>query len=121
MVTYEEFKDYIDKNIYSNLYYSTSIDYIGVEWVSGGLTGGNCWKGNASYARDPDEVPEFESLNKIILEFAPNLPFRVFHKLNELIETGNVNGPYEYYGNETIYGYKRIDIKKLYEFLKENS
>lgn len=93
-------------------------DYLRVEWVSGGMTGGSCWDTSNHYPRSPEAEPDFP-LDDLLLVICPNISFLVYRKLlKEMnIETGE-RTEYEYYGNSVIRSYKQVQLSEVYKFLK---
>jgi len=94
-----------------------------VSWSTGGISGGSCWDDGSqdnhhSYTTDnPPE--ELELLDAILNHFRPNLSFLEYKMLNsKLVEHGSYTEG-EYYGNETHYATKTVELEKLYNYMKE--
>ena len=84
---------------------------------TGGLTGGNCWD---------DTIPRYEAatynkpstlLHDVIVDIAPDLPYRLFEKLKSKVVTESEDTEHDYYGNTEDYKATQIDINTLYNFL----
>lgn len=96
-------------------------DYLHLEWVTGGVSGGSCWDDGTShhYAKKGEAEPEFAALDDLLLELCPNITFLQYRKLtNDIIEFTDreIN---EYYGNSTAYGIKTIRLGALFDKLQE--
>lgn len=112
-MTWEDFK----KKVNDVLGYSRDIDEYRVDWVTGGLTGGNCWGDNADSPISADPEPEMHGIDDILSEVCPNISFLTYKKLmQEIVKTGE-DTSYEYYGNYTHYAYKTVNIRDLYDEL----
>ena len=100
----------------------TEVDpYIMVEWSTGGICGGSCWdtgdKDNHEAYTSSDPVPELELLDSILEKINPHISFLQYKKLcQNLIEYDN-RVQNEYYGNCTNYSVKKVNLKKLYQYL----
>ena len=94
-------------------------NYYSVEWRTGGMSGGNCWGDEPSYSVDADEVPEMTMLDEFLEEICPEITFLQYKRvMRELIESDS-RTEYEYYGNHTNYGIRRVNFRKLYDRLVE--
>lgn len=72
-MTYEEFKSGVDALIEEDSYklaqdYRFDEDEYGVVWVSGGMTGGNCWDGAADRRVSPEPMPSSIPILDALLE-----------------------------------------------------
>lgn len=99
---------------------TTKIDrqYLEVEWVSGGVTGGNCWGGVADQAVSTDPEPELDDLDDLLSEVSPSLSFLHYRKLKREIQYSERTQP-EYYGNYIEYSVKRISVDTVYDMLSD--
>jgi hypothetical protein len=94
--------------------------YLYNEWCSGGISGGNCWGDDNHYAVEGESEPEFTDLDNILNEICPNITYLQYKKLiSKVIKEEDSYTQIEYYGNSTIYSYKTILLKDLYDALKE--
>jgi len=90
-----------------------------VEWDTGGYNGGSCWGGVAEGYSSGKPAAEFKEFDQILEHFVPTLSFLQYKNLyNTVISYGSYTVS-EYYGNSTNYSYKEIELKKLYEYMKE--
>lgn len=95
---------------------------VAVQWITGGLTGGNCWQDHdetcwESMSGDPE--PELTDLDTILEHFKPDISFIQYKRLyQELIERGEHRSN-EYYGNYTDYAHKFIRLRRLYNYLSD--
>lgn len=96
-----------------------SADYYEVEWRTGGMGGGNCWGGEPSYSVDSDPVPELDLIDEFLEEICPNMSFFQYKKVMRDLVDHDSRIEYEYYGNSTNYGIKRIHYRALFDRLKE--
>jgi len=91
--------------------------------IIGEAVGGNCWNDNPAeyHAIDLNKRLDFIYLEKIINNFCPNISYKKYRKLWENLVHEEEETEREYYGNYTNYHIFRIDVKDLYNFLKENN
>jgi len=60
----------------------TKVDpFIELDWVTGGITGGSCWGGEADQPIESEKEPDFSELDLILEEFAPNITYLQYKKL----------------------------------------
>lgn len=95
-------------------------DYIYVKWLSGGQTGGSCWDEDEPkfYKVNGEEEPRFDSLSTLIDELTPDLSYKDFSRIEEKMQKGNYQ-EYEYYGNYSIYSYKKLRLMDIYEVVRD--
>lgn len=88
-------------------------------WVVGGLTGGNCWGGEADMPVTADEEPDGD-LDEFLTLICPDLTFMQYRRLmkSDVLEY-ETKSQSEYYGNYTDYRYRTINLDKLYQALKD--
>ena len=91
-----------------------------VEWCTGGVSGGSCWDSSTPQPYTSNESPaELTELDAILEHFHPNISFIQYkNMLHTLVEEGTRHES-EYYGNSTDYRWKKIELKKLYDYMKE--
>lgn len=94
-------------------------DVLEVKWVSGGVSGGNCWGDEANQPVYGEPMPEFDDLDNLLIEIVPDMGILHYKKLIQLI-TDDESCEYEYYGNSTIYAIKRIKVEDVWRFLCEH-
>lgn len=94
--------------------------YLYEEWVSGGTSGGSCWDSGEShhYATGGEPEPEFKDLDTLLTCICPNITYLQYKSLAAIINFDSYDQN-EYYGNSTIYSYKYVLLKDLYEKLVE--
>lgn len=95
-----------------------SIPSIREKWCIGGMTGGDCWGGNANSFVSADSEPDYCGLDELLLEVAPSTTFLQYKKILSC-EKEYEYTDHEYYGNYTEYKVKYILIKDLYDILKK--
>ena len=98
--------------------YGDTVEELENKWQTGGQSGGSCWDDGDTthYAESGEPEPEFESLDNILLEVAPQLSFLHYKKLSQVIKVDD-NRENDYYGNYTDYAIKTITIDDLWDFL----
>jgi hypothetical protein len=100
--------------------YRIEFDYdasqLKLKWEVGGATGGNCWGGEASGYSTGVVAPDFEPLYALLEEVTPNATFLSVKRLFKSVFSGTEDGPREYYGNYTEYGYKSILVSDIYDW-----
>jgi hypothetical protein len=92
-------------------------DRISVEWVTGGMEGGNCYGDSAEPFTNFDPEPELEYLDQLLTGLCPNLKFLDFKVIKDLVKRDTRGGDHEYYGNETNYEFKYVELKELHQHL----
>ncbi len=93
-------------------------DFILQYWEIGGVEGGN-WTENSnphSYKTDENIPKEFDDLDNILTEVCPNISFLMYKKIQQMVMYFKAIN-YEYYGNNTEYQVRYINLKDLYDFL----
>lgn len=97
--------------------------FVSNSWRTGGLTGGNCWGGNADTAVESGEEPEINELDNFLTDCYPELPFLQYKKLKNFIKYEDFTES-EYYGNYTEHKMKYIlfeDIINIIEPILKNT
>lgn len=106
-----EIRDFKQKNPTDLILYKS--------WISGGVSGGNCWGSDPTpFIGDPE--PEFEIIDNVLQIINPSITYLNYKKLfkeleNEMFTIHTTD--YEYYGNSTDYSYQCIYFSKLYSIL----
>ena len=90
-----------------------------VEWRTGGMSGGNCWGDEPSYSLDADDVPEMTGIDELFAEICPNITFLEYKRVMKDLVESDSRTEYEYYGNHTNYGIRRVNYRQLYDRLVE--
>ena len=97
-------------------------DFIQISWCTGGMSGGSCWddgKEDHHYSVSSSPEPEFEALDAIMERFYPEITFMTYKRMAQTLIKISDYCDNEYYGNYYNYAVKYVDLKDLYEFLKE--
>lgn len=91
---------------------------IKIEWITGGVTGGNCWNddGFCSLGSQPEEDIDLEPLVSAI---CPGLTFLTYQKIMKRVLNSSTYTVNEYYGNSSDYAVKTICLIDLYDALVE--
>lgn len=86
------------------------------KWCTGGSYG-SCF-GDGLSPVTPDDQPEFEALDELLIEICPNVTFLQYKKI--MRECVDIEESYEsdYYGGGCMYKRYVCDMKKLYETLR---
>lgn len=109
--TFDEFQKIVD-----------SLDLYSLEasWVTGGMSGGDCWGASPSYSVTAESEPQDTALDAILEEVCPTLTFLQWRRLmRESVYEYGTSESYEYYGNYTIYATRKLDLPTLYRALRE--
>jgi hypothetical protein len=98
---------------------SREIDHIAISWTIGGITGGNCWGGEANQAVDGEIEPEFESFDAILEGLCPQITFMQYKRLCQEVVNATTRTDYsDYYGNSYEEAIKTVYLRELFEALK---
>lgn len=90
-----------------------------VKWVTGGITGGNCWGDEADQPVSPDEPEELTQLDQILERVSPEITFLQYKSLvKDVVVTGSYT-QHEYYGNFYCKAVKYCLFSELYAALKQ--
>lgn len=94
-----------------------------IEWLTGGMRGGNCWGGEPQRIEswELDNEPDFESLDEVLEHFAPQITFMEYKRLNQVVVEEDSRFEPDYYGNSSEYTIKKVELKKLYKWLVEKN
>ena len=87
-----------------------------MRWVSGGVSGGNCW-GDKPSPRTPDKKPQFKALDLVLKELKPNITFLEFREIEGLIQSSD-DYENEYYGNRYDYTMEYVILSELEKALE---
>lgn len=94
-------------------------EYVSVDWVTGGMTGGNCWGDSADRAVSADPPAELEDLDRILEAVSPDISFLKYKNLcAEIVRTHEYTNS-EYYGNYYEHMVKYVLFQDLYDALKK--
>ncbi len=93
---------------------------ISEEWISGGMSGGNCW-GRKAEARESDPEPTLTKLDAVLEHFCPNITYLKYRFLESNLVYLDHRTQREYYGNSYTYTSKNVNLKELYTYLQDNS
>ena len=91
--------------------------YYEVIWITGGMTGGNCWGDSAEHSVSSESEPTLELLDQFLDEVCPDLTARQYRRLLAEVPYRDSYTDYEYYGNYTTRGKKVVSFKELYKWL----
>lgn len=94
-------------------------DHYEVTWVSGGMCGGNCWGDSADSEVSAEAEPELTKLDELLENVAPRMTIKQYKQLLSEVVQRDDRSDYEYYGNYTTYGVKRVQFDQLYQVLQE--
>jgi hypothetical protein len=89
-----------------------------VEWSTGGISGGSCWESSDPQPYTSNSQPkELAILDAILEEICPNISFLQYKNLTSTLVKCDTRSECEYYGNQTDYATKSVDVKDLYDYL----
>lgn len=111
--THKEFEKIVDRELNE---YSLS-----VEWTTGGVTGGNCWGGEANVPVEPEAEPDLEILDEILEKICPEINVFLYKRLCKKVITEDKYTDNQYYGNCYYKKKKTLNLDALYEFLNEHN
>ena len=103
----------------TEILWSGSPNYYEGEWRTGGMWGGNCWGDEPRYSADSEPVPELDAIDEFLEEVCPDMTFFQYKKIMRDLVEQDSRTDYEYYGNNTNYGIKRIHYRALFDRLHE--
>lgn len=111
--------DYIDNKKLNKLK-PADWDKLSIEtsWVSGGITGGNCYGVDNYHSVTPSEPEDISpKLSAIVRDIKPDLlMIEYFDEVHPLIKSTSFT-TYEYYGNNYEYTRLYVNLKALYKVL----
>jgi len=89
------------------------------EWVSGGITGGNCWGGEPDSPVSPDDAPTtWPALDAILERWWPDISYLQFRKyIQPLFKSDSYSAGGDYYGNYYNYSVNIIYLNELFDIL----
>ncbi len=87
-------------------------------WRVGGLTGGNCWGGEADEPVETEEEAPLTLLDSFLETYFPTITFLQYRKLLALVQKKTFRS-YEYYGNYTEYRISYIKFDELAQCLSD--
>jgi hypothetical protein len=122
-MNYKQFLDALEPILDANYAFDRAKGELEVRWRVDGEEGG--WYDfdpEKDEMRDiyPDPEPDFEDLDKILEKLCPNITQLQAKALEkDVVEQGEHDVDFEYYGNWSRYAFKKVDLKKLYEYLVE--
>ena len=93
-------------------------DFLYVSWCSGGISGGSCWSEDNYYPMEGQPPEELYELDKILEAICPTMTFLQYKNLSRIVKIDSFTES-EYYGNSTIYTYKVVSLRDLYNGLTE--
>ena len=99
------------------------LEELSVKWHTGGQSGGNCWDSSDDsryYAERGEPEPEFEDLDDLLLEVAPQFSFLHYKKLMKSLKIIS-NRENDFYGNYDDYVTKSIKVDDIWQFLIDNN
>lgn len=88
-----------------------------VEWIMGGLTGGNCWGDSANQAVEPEPEPDLPLLDELLENICPDMRVKDYKQILVEVVCRSEHSSYEYYGNYTTRGTKTVWFSQLYREL----
>lgn len=93
--------------------------------VTGGYSGGSCWEdtrpepwGESSFTIQGYKDAFIQDLDKVLIEKYPNVGILQYKKILNLIKEYEYT-EYEYYGNSNDFVIYYIELKELYDVIKE--
>jgi hypothetical protein len=118
-MTYEEFVEIAGGHQVTSGSSTLSECGLSVSWNTGGASGGSCWGDDPVEYTTNETQPDFEKLDDLLMLTCPNLPFHIYRDLCDICIQHSDYTYREYYGNYSEYSMVWVDLKNLYEFLKD--
>lgn len=88
-----------------------------MRYEKGGWSGGSCWEDSNVQPYSNSFVPTFEVLDLVLRELKPDISYLKYKEIEKLI-VDSEKTEYEYYGNQTDFGIKYIELSKLLKILE---
>ena len=93
---------------------------IEVSWITGGLTGGNCYGDMADRSVEADVEPEFEELDRLLEALCPTITYFQYKRLaRDVIERGTERDRH-YFANYYEKAFKRAKLDVLENYIRNN-
>jgi hypothetical protein len=92
---------------------------IEIEWCVGGMTGGSYNGRSADEPISADPEPNFEHLEVLLAMIWPDITYLKYRELERSMITLEERTSNDYYGNYSKYAVKKVDLKKLWEFIHD--
>lgn len=87
-------------------------------WVTGGVTGGNCWGGEANELKDGEKPPEDWALDTFLREYYPEVSYLKYKSLEAKVVQEEFTER-EYYGNYTHFAFYTISFDDIIAVLED--
>lgn len=127
MLTYSDFdaiaQDLINRHNTNGAKYGSNLynlledgNVFAVQWVTGGVGGGNCWSNSGHYTLEAQPEPELDGLVALLEDL--DLRLRDANQIMKLVEYGSYVDR-AYYGNYEEISFKYIHMDRVYEKLVE--
>jgi hypothetical protein len=92
-------------------------EHISCEWVTGGVCGGSCWGNDRLRPMSGEPEPDTWSLDTILESVCPEISYIKYKRLLSHLAKYSEYTNYEYYGNSTAYGVKKVMLRELFDWL----
>ena len=124
-MTWDEFYSYVTMQFSSinawsgdSLYWCQgSSEAFSVQWVTGGVSGGNCWEEGGHYDLEGEPEPSLSDIDTLLESVCSNLSFSKYKQVLAAVIERDDHSVNEYYGNHTNYATITINYRKLYDQL----
>ena len=114
-----KYKTYNEFEHAANLVTDGMVDFE-VSWCTGGEEGGSCWDEYEPQhcPRETEQEPEDTYLDIILEDAFPELSFLQYRRLLKAeIYDRRTHHSNDYYGNWSLYSYRKLNLKNLYNAL----
>ena len=92
--------------------------FISWDWITGGLTGGNCWGSSADTPVSSEDEPDCKEFDQILEAICPTVTFIQYRQIERECMSTREYSQGEYYGNYYNKKQKVLDLKTLYNSLQ---
>lgn len=91
-----------------------------VEWTTGGRSGGSCYGDSADSSVEPDEEPDLDALDEILMNEAPTATFMEYRRImkDPNVITRRTWEDWEYYGNYYSKASKQVNLDALWPYIE---
>lgn len=91
----------------------------GESWCLGG-TWGDCWGGSGTVSAS-EPVDDFRELDELLSRVAPGITYLQYRNMARECVSTETYSEGDYYGGSTQHAVKVCDLRKLYDWLRENN
>ena len=91
-----------------------------VQWETGGVSGGSCWDSSNPRSYSTNNAPEeLVALDHILNALKPEITYIQYKMLANSVMKVDTHTENEYYGNCTNYAMKKVRVRDLFEYFRD--